>query len=131
MAANYELVGFGIYALLLCLGLLLTTTAWVMMALWIHRDAENKAIENSALWAVLAGLTGVIGLIIYFAVNSQKRKNPQYPIVDGVPRPPVQRDNKKFMVLFTCFMAGGVLLMVIGIIVMIGTIFSMVPYYYY
>jgi hypothetical protein len=48
---------------------------WLMVALWVYRDAESKG-QSGALWLLLVLLTGLIGLIIYLIVRSGWPEHP-------------------------------------------------------
>ena len=54
---------------------------WVMVIVWVYRDAERRGREG-ALWAIIVFFTHVIGLIIYAIVRSGK------PVKQGGPTPP-------------------------------------------
>ncbi len=44
---------------------------WVMVIVWVYRDAERRGMEG-VLWAFIVFFTHVIGLIIYAIVRSGK-----------------------------------------------------------
>jgi len=60
---------------------LLCVAIWVILfiviAIWVYRDAESRGMSG-ALWLIIVILAGLIGLIIYLVVRSEKRQYP-YP----------------------------------------------------
>ncbi|MFQ6128750.1 MAG: zinc ribbon domain-containing protein [Thermoplasmata archaeon] len=56
---------------------------FILIAVWVYRDAESRGMSG-ALWLIIVILTGIIGLIVYLVVRSEKR--PQYPYA----QPPYQ-----------------------------------------
>ncbi|MHB8055640.1 MAG: zinc ribbon domain-containing protein [Candidatus Aminicenantales bacterium] len=51
---------------------------WVMVALWVHRDAESRGMEG-VIWALVVFFVHVIGLIIYLIVRSN------HPVLTAAP----------------------------------------------
>jgi RNA polymerase subunit RPABC4/transcription elongation factor Spt4 len=51
---------------------------WVMVALWVHRDAESRGMEG-VIWALVVFFVHVIGLIIYLVVRSN------HPVLAAAP----------------------------------------------
>jgi len=54
---------------------------WVMVIIWVYRDAERRGMEG-ALWAIIVFFTHIVGLIIYAIVRSGK------PVKQEAPKPP-------------------------------------------
>src|SRR6266571_1703737 len=46
-----------------CAFLLFWLVIWILVAVWVYRDAESRH-ANGALWAIIVILLGLIGLII-------------------------------------------------------------------
>ena len=43
----------------------------IALLVWVARDARARGMDSSALWMVLVGFTGLIGLIIYVCSRPQ------------------------------------------------------------
>jgi hypothetical protein len=61
--------GFGIVLLIIALISLVSFLVWIFVAIWVHRDAQRRGMDNGALWAVLVFFLGLIGLIIYLVIR--------------------------------------------------------------
>ncbi len=59
---------FGGLALALCL---VWFVIWILVAVWVYRDAESRGM-GGALWLIIVILLGLIGLIVYIVVRSDK-----------------------------------------------------------
>ncbi|MCX6566777.1 MAG: zinc ribbon domain-containing protein [Candidatus Aminicenantes bacterium] len=60
---------------------------WVMVIIWVYRDAEKRGM-GGALWAVIVFFTHVVGLIIYAIVRAGK------PVKQYAPTPPPPPEAK-------------------------------------
>lgn len=58
-----------------CMGLAIIAAilSQVFLCLWIHRDAKNHGVD-ATLWTVLAFFTGILGIILYFAIGRKQTK---------------------------------------------------------
>ena len=64
--------------------LILICGVWIvflLIAIWVYRDAESRGM-GGVLWLLVVLLTGIIGLIIYLVVRSDR---PEYPRPYGAP----------------------------------------------
>jgi len=43
----------------------------ILIAVWVYRDAEKRG-ESGVLWLIIVLITGIIGLIIWLIVRSDK-----------------------------------------------------------
>ncbi len=55
-----------------CYGLVFWLIIWGILSLWVFKDAEEQDM-NHILWAVIVFLFGIIGLVVYLVVRSDKR----------------------------------------------------------
>ena len=56
----------------LCLALIAVWfIIWILVAIWVYRDAESRGMSG-ALWLIIVILIGLIGIIIYLVVRSDK-----------------------------------------------------------
>ena len=75
---------------------------WILVAVWVYRDAESRG-ASGVLWLVVVILLGLIGLIIYLVVRPSGPMPayggypgyggyppPQYAPPGYAPQPPVQ-----------------------------------------
>jgi len=62
---------FGL-SLLCCLVPIIWFVVWILVAIWVYRDAESRGM-NGVLWLIVLILTGIVGLIIYFVVRKEKK----------------------------------------------------------
>jgi len=51
---------------------------WIAIAIWVYRDAEERGMSG-ALWLIIVILIGLIGLIIYLVVRTDKPQYGYYP----------------------------------------------------
>ena len=48
---------------------------WIILGIWVYRDAKQRFPENSlepVLWLLIVLLTGIVGLIIYLVVRPKE-----------------------------------------------------------
>ena len=45
---------------------------WVMVIVWVYRDAERRGM-NGVLWALLVFIGNLVGLLIYLIIRSENR----------------------------------------------------------
>jgi|Deesub1362B_J571_1020462.scaffolds.fasta_scaffold19123_1 hypothetical protein len=45
----------------------------VLLSFWVYEDAESRGMDG-ILWIIVVLLTGILGLVIYLAVRSEKGK---------------------------------------------------------
>jgi len=60
---------------------------WVMVALWVHRDAESRGMEG-ILWALIVFFVHILGFIIYLVVRTNHPVLPAKPAGPKTPTPP-------------------------------------------
>jgi hypothetical protein len=62
---------------------------WVMVIIWVYRDAERRGMEG-ALWAIIVFFTHIVGLIIYAIVRSGRpvKQDLATPAPEGKPSAP-------------------------------------------
>lgn len=60
---------------------------WVLVALWVHRDAESRGMEG-VLWALIVFFVHILGIIIYLVVRANHPVLPAKPAGPGTPTPP-------------------------------------------
>jgi cytochrome bd-type quinol oxidase subunit 2 len=65
-----------------CLFPVLMLVISIIIAIWVYRDAESRGM-NGVLWLIVVLVAGIIGLIVYLVVRTDK---PQYP-PGGYPPP--------------------------------------------
>ena len=41
----------------------------IALAVWVYKDAQNRGMDNPALWLIIVLLVGCIGCIIYLIVR--------------------------------------------------------------
>jgi len=41
----------------------------LILAIWVYKDAQNRGMDNPALWLIIVILIGCIGCIIYLVVR--------------------------------------------------------------
>ena len=65
---------YGIW-FLICIGLAIIAAILteVFLCLWIHRDAKNHGVD-ATMWTVIVFFTGIIGIILYFAIGRKQTK---------------------------------------------------------
>jgi RNA polymerase subunit RPABC4/transcription elongation factor Spt4 len=64
---------YGIYTFMILMGLILLLTYWLLAPVWVFLDARKR--QNQPLpWAVLVLLTNIVGLIVYWIVQTQSVK---------------------------------------------------------
>ena len=59
-------------SLLCCLMPIIWFVVWILIGIWVYRDAESRGM-NGVLWLIVLILTGIVGLIIYFVVRKEKK----------------------------------------------------------
>ena len=72
-AAAGGLAGMGcacFLAILVC-GLV-SLAIWIVICVYVYRDATARGMDNAALWLIIVILTGLIGLIVYLIVRPEK-----------------------------------------------------------
>lgn len=72
IALQFEAFFFGLIGLV-CVAI--WVILFIVIAIWVYRDAESRGMSG-ALWLIIVILAGLIGLIIYLIVRSDR---PQYP----------------------------------------------------
>lgn len=65
IAAIMAMVGFII--------LLIIVVIWIILAVFVYKDAERRGAEHPGLWALLVLFTGIIGLIIWFILRPNRK----------------------------------------------------------
>ncbi len=68
---------------------------WILIAVWVYRDAKERGME-AGIWVLIVLLIGVIGLVVYFIVRSDKPKYPQAPVAYPPPPPPYGTEYGSF-----------------------------------
>ena len=58
-------------SLVSCLIGLVALGVWIAVTVWTYRDAQARG-ENGILWAVIVFFLGLIGLVIWLVVRSNK-----------------------------------------------------------
>jgi len=48
---------------------------WIMVIVWVYRDAENRGM-NGVLWALLVFVGNIVALLIYLIVRSESTLKP-------------------------------------------------------
>lgn len=51
---------------------------WIIVAIWVYRDAESRGMSG-ALWLIIVILLGLIGLIVYVVVRTDRPQYGYYP----------------------------------------------------
>ena len=63
---------------------------WIIVIIWVYRDAEKRGM-NGVLWAILAFIGNLIGLLIYLIVRSDNplipEKSTEYYICSSCKKP--------------------------------------------
>ncbi len=59
-----------------CLIWVVMFIVWIFLAIWTYRDAESRGM-NGALWLIVVLIAGIIGIIVYLVVRSDKPAYPQ------------------------------------------------------
>src|SRR3972149_6064275 len=77
------------FAGLICAIVIALFVVFVLIAIWVYRDAESRGM-NGALWLIVVILIGLVGLIIYLVVRSDHPVRPPgyYPPAPGYYPPP-------------------------------------------
>lgn len=118
---------FGLYLVLLVVGIILGTVSSVMMGLWGFYNAKEHNIDNPALWGVLIGFTGFIGLIIYAVMRGGMSR----PAQDGQAQSSGgKKRSNVFLVLFIVTMALSLFVVIGAVFVLLGGMMSFMPYAY-
>jgi heme/copper-type cytochrome/quinol oxidase subunit 2 len=52
--------------------MLLWFIVWIIIAIWVYKDAESRGM-NGALWLIVVIILGIIGLIIYLLVRAGEK----------------------------------------------------------
>ncbi len=79
-----------------CLIWLIPTVIWIVIAIWMYKDAKKRD-ENAVLWLIVGLLLGIIGLIIWFVVRpdmsevEQKKQQQQMGMGGQYHQPPQQQ----------------------------------------
>ena len=74
---------------------LLPAIIWIVLAVWVYKDAESRGDSNAVLWLIVVLILGIIGLIIYLVVRKDKPQQqyyqppPQQPQYQQAAPPPV------------------------------------------
>lgn len=42
---------------------------WIVLAIWVYKDAQKRGIENPVLWFIVVLVGGIIGLVIYLVIR--------------------------------------------------------------
>lgn len=67
---NYSQGFFPFFAGSFCIIPLIMTVVWIILAVWVYRDAEQRG-ENAVLWLLIVLVTGIVGLIIWLVIRPQ------------------------------------------------------------
>lgn len=79
-----------------CLLWLVPTIIWIVIAIWMYKDAKKRD-ENAVLWLIVGLFLGIIGLIIWFVVRpdmaevEQKKQQQQMGMGGYQQQPPQQQ----------------------------------------
>ncbi len=54
----------------------------IAIAVWVYRDAQKRTLDNPVMWLLVTLVGGIIGLIVYLVVRSDKPviKQPTNPV---------------------------------------------------
>ncbi len=76
----------------LCLIWVVVLVVWILVLIWVYRDAEERQMSG-LLWVIVCFFLGIIGLIIYLVVRNDKPAYPQgaYYQQPGYYPPPYQQ----------------------------------------
>lgn len=55
-----------------CFFMLFWFVIWIIIAIWVYRDAESRGM-NGALWLIVVIILGIVGLIIYLLVRAGEK----------------------------------------------------------
>ncbi|MCD6383721.1 MAG: PLDc N-terminal domain-containing protein [Thermoplasmata archaeon] len=69
--------GEGVFMFSMCFGYIILIVIWIVVAVWVYRDAESRGMEG-VLWLIVVLVAGIIGLIIYLIIRKDKPKPAQY-----------------------------------------------------
>jgi hypothetical protein len=79
---HYHMMGwwfnvFGPFSwLLMFLGMGIYIIASVLIAFYVHKDANRRSSVNSEVWLIIALIFNILGLLIYLIVRGNYMKNP-------------------------------------------------------
>jgi cytochrome bd-type quinol oxidase subunit 2 len=48
---------------------LVALVVWILIVVWVYRDAKARGMDNAVLWLVIVLITGLLGLIIYLVIR--------------------------------------------------------------
>ncbi|MFX1466519.1 MAG: zinc-ribbon domain-containing protein [Promethearchaeota archaeon] len=66
----------------------------ILLAVWVYRDAERRG-ESGVLWLIIVLITGIIGLIIWLIVRSDKPVISSEPATKVPPPPQTVQTTQK------------------------------------
>ncbi len=69
----FDFLALGSLLCLVCV--VLWFVIWILIAVWVYRDAESRGM-GGALWLIIVILLGLIGIIIYLIVRRDKPVGP-------------------------------------------------------
>lgn len=61
----------------ICMIYVVIFIVWIMVALWVYRDAESKG-QSGVLWLLVVLIGSIVGLIVYLIVRSGWPSHPPY-----------------------------------------------------
>jgi len=69
-----EAAAWGIGCLIVSLVVgLAWTVVWIILMVWVYKDAKARGMENPAVWLILIIFTHIIGFIIYLVVRPKEK----------------------------------------------------------
>lgn len=74
MAQDPEPDTFWIFGALWCMIPLISIIVWVVLAVWVYKDANERGMSG-ALWALVIIIGGIVGLIVFLII---RRDHPKY-----------------------------------------------------
>jgi len=62
----------------ICIIGFITSIIWIVIAIWVHRDARARGDINGGLWLLMVLITGIIGLMIWLLIRPPIQKAMDY-----------------------------------------------------
>lgn len=73
------LAGFTVvYVVCACLWVI----AWIVMVVWVYKDAKKRNLENATLWLILTIFFSWVGLILYLVVGRKGETKGASPVTE-------------------------------------------------
>ncbi len=73
--AEFGLFGLALTGVLCWLCPVIWLIIWILVAVWVYRDAESRG-ASGVLWLIVVIVLGIIGIIIYLVVRPKQKVQP-------------------------------------------------------